>query len=121
VLGPEALRLVIERGVADDHLRDAVAVTEIEEQHAAEVADAMHPAEQDDVAADVGCSQRSKGVGARQLSERFYCHCASDVRCPMADGRWPVSDIRCATVVATVPRPTVSCCPVARSFILTSP
>ena len=60
--------------VAHDDLRDAVAVADVDEDERAEVADAVHPAEQDDVLADVGGRQRAAGVGAREGSEGFDVH-----------------------------------------------
>ena len=39
--------------VAHDDLRDAVAIADVDEDERAEVANAMHPAEQHDVLADV--------------------------------------------------------------------
>ena len=54
VLRAQPLRQADERlVVAHDDLRDAVAIANIDEDERAEVANAMHPAEQDDVLADV--------------------------------------------------------------------
>jgi hypothetical protein len=66
-LRAQALRLRHERiVVADDDLRDAVAIAQVEEQQRAEIADAVDPSEQHDVAPDVGGRQRAAGVRARK-------------------------------------------------------
>ena len=44
------------------HLRQAVMVAQVDEQHAAMVADAMAPAGQPDVLADVAVAQRAAGM-----------------------------------------------------------
>ena len=46
------------------HLGDAVVVAEIDEQHAAMVADAMAPAGKAHLLADVACAQGAAGMGA---------------------------------------------------------
>ena len=71
-LGPhEAARLVGGRciGPVDDHLGDPVPVPEVEEDQAALVAPAVHPAGQSDLAPGVGRAQlaaRVRAVGARE-------------------------------------------------------
>ena len=47
-----------------DHLGEAVMVAQIDEQHAAMVADAMAPAGETHITADVAISQRAAGMGA---------------------------------------------------------
>ena len=86
-LGAQALGLLLERRVADHDLRDAVAVAEVEEHDAAEIADAVDPAEQDDVLADVGGRQFAAGVGAGEVAERFNVHSMSEVRGPRSEVR----------------------------------
>ena len=54
--------------VADDDLRHAVAVANIDEEERAEVAKTVHPAEQHDVLADVGSREGTTGVGSREGS-----------------------------------------------------
>ena len=47
---------------------DAVAIADVQEHQRAEVANAMHPPEQDDVLAHVGGGQRPAGVGAIEIA-----------------------------------------------------
>ncbi len=61
----QALRPLEQVGVAfDDHLRVAVPIAQVEENERAEVANAMHPAEQGDICADVGGAKATTGVRA---------------------------------------------------------
>ncbi len=53
---------------ADHHLRDAGAVANIEKRDAAEVADAVHPAKQHDVGADVGGTERATGMRSSEVA-----------------------------------------------------
>ena len=99
------------RLVADDGLRDAVAVADVEEHDAAEIADAVDPSHDDDVFAGIGGGQFAAGVGTSESSEGLYAHSMSDVRCPMPDV------LRMAS--ATVPRATACCSPVFMFLILT--
>ena len=55
--------------VADDDLRHAVAIAEVDEHERAEVADAVHPAEQHDILSGVGSGQRAAGVGPGECAE----------------------------------------------------
>ena len=65
VLGAEPFGVGHQRAVVGDHhLRDTVTVAHVEEQQAAEIADAMDPPQEHDVGADVGQAQRAAGVGA---------------------------------------------------------
>jgi hypothetical protein len=48
----------------EDELADAVAVAEVDEDHATEIAAAMNPSHQNDALADVGGAQLSARVGA---------------------------------------------------------
>ena len=50
------------RIVADDDLRHAVPIAQIDEHQRAEIAHAVHPAEQDDVGAGVARGQCAAGV-----------------------------------------------------------
>ena len=69
VLRPQPLGHADERFVvADDDLRDAVAIANVDEHERAEVANAVHPAEQDDVLADVSRRKSTTGVGPREGS-----------------------------------------------------
>ena len=73
-LGAELLGLLHERlVVADDDLRDAVAVADVDEQDGAHVADAVDPSEQDGRLADRGGPQRAAGVGTTKVSEWLHC------------------------------------------------
>src|SRR4029079_1113546 len=120
-LRAQPLGLGLERFAVHDHLRDAVAVAHVEEQHAAEIAHAVHPAKEDDVLVHVTRREYSTGVGASERAERFYCHCASDVRCEVSGCRRPRSEVRGATAEATEALGRVCCWPVLSSLILTSP
>ena len=55
----------------DNHLRQAVAVADVEKHQRTHVADAVHPAEQDDVLANVGETKGATGVRASEGSELF--------------------------------------------------
>ena len=59
--------------VADDDLRHAVAVADVDEDDGAHVADAVDPAEQDGRLADVGGPQRAAGMGSTKVSEWLHC------------------------------------------------
>src|SRR4029079_17286391 len=120
-LGAQPLGLGLERFAVHDHLRDAVAVAHVEEQHAAEIAHAVHPAKEHDVLVHVTRRECSTGVRAGERSERFYCHCASDVRCEVSGVRGPRSEVRGATAEATEALGRFCCWPVPSSLILTSP
>ena len=62
-LGPQALRPLEQRLLAlDDDLGEAVAVAHVDEEQRTQVADAMHPAQEDDVAPDVAGTERATGV-----------------------------------------------------------
>jgi hypothetical protein len=50
-----------------------VAIANIEEQQAAEIANSMDPAEEDDLRADVGRTERAAGVCAGEGAE-LVCH-----------------------------------------------
>ena len=54
--------------VADDHLRHAVAIANVDEQERAEIAKTVHPAEQHGVLADVGSREGTAGVRSRERS-----------------------------------------------------
>ena len=69
--------------VADDDLRDAFAIADIDEEHAAEIAHAVHPAEERRVGAEIVGAQRAAGVSSFPVAELF-CHLVS--RCT-DDGR----------------------------------
>jgi hypothetical protein len=56
---------------ADHDLRDARAVADVEERHAAKIADPVHPPEQHDVGANVLGTHATACVGAFQISEMF--------------------------------------------------
>jgi hypothetical protein len=60
VLGLEALDLGQDIAVAADHLRQPVAVAQVEEAERAEVADAVNPSEQHDRLADIGGAQHRR-------------------------------------------------------------
>ncbi len=69
ILGPESSGARDERlVVADDDLRHAVTVANIDEQERAEIPKTVHPAEQHDVLADVGCRECTAGVRSREGS-----------------------------------------------------
>ncbi len=64
VLGAHLLGAAVHRRVdvvVEDHLRDAVAVAQMDEDHAAQVAAAMHPAHQD----DASCLRRRRATRRR--------------------------------------------------------
>ena len=65
LLGPFDDPLVI----ASDGLCQPVAIADVEEQQRAEVADAVHPAEQHDLPADVLRPEGAAGVGATKIAE----------------------------------------------------
>ena len=52
----------------DDDLRQAMTIANVEEQQRSEVADAMHPAEQHRLLADVTGTQRTAGVGSSETA-----------------------------------------------------
>ncbi len=73
-LGAELLGLVDERVVvADDDLRDAIAIAHVDEEDGAHVADAVDPSEQDGRLADRGGPQRAAGVSTTKVSEWLHC------------------------------------------------
>ena len=53
---------------AEDELRDAVAVAQMDEQHAAQVAAAMHPAHQYGAFAGIGGTEFPAGMCAAQFA-----------------------------------------------------
>jgi hypothetical protein len=61
------------RVVRHQHLCDAVAIADVEEQQAAEIANPMDPAEEDHLRADVGCPECAAGVCAGERAE-LVCH-----------------------------------------------
>ena len=67
-LRADALDALEQRLVAfDDHLRQAVAIADVEEQQRAQIADAMHPSEQHGILPDVA---GTKGAAGMRASER---------------------------------------------------
>ncbi len=69
VLGPQPLGQAHERlVVADDDLGHAVPIANVDEDERAEVAKAVHPAEEDDVLPDVSGRQSATGMGSREGS-----------------------------------------------------
>ena len=69
--GAQLLGDLERRAVRVGHdLRQAVMVAQIDEQHAAVVADAVAPARQPHVLADVAVAQRAAGVGTIAMHER---------------------------------------------------
>ena len=58
----------------EDELRDAFAVAQVHEEHAAQVAAAMHPAHQDGGLAFVGGAQLAAGMGAAKVAEKIECY-----------------------------------------------
>ena len=56
------------------HLGDAVAVAQIDEDHAAMIAAAVDPAHQDDGLALVGGAQHAAGVGAAKFAQKIQCN-----------------------------------------------
>ena len=69
-------------GIGDD-LRHAVVVAQVDEQHAAVVADAVHPARQPNVFTDIGLPKRAAGV--RAITMQF---CLGHCRKPFARYGW---------------------------------
>ena len=57
--------------VADHDLRHAVAVADVDEEHAAKIANAVHPAEQHRVRAEIVGAQRAAGVCSCPVAELF--------------------------------------------------
>ena len=55
----------------EDELRDAFAVAQVDEDHAAQIAAAVHPAHQDGALAGVGGAQFAAGVRAAQLAQKI--------------------------------------------------
>ena len=112
-LGSQALGLGHQRLVVlvEDDLRDAGAVADVDEQQPAEVAHAMHPAEQHDVRADVVGPQRAAGVRACQVAE-LLSHVAS---VPRESPRQPRPGRRCVWVCAA------RCLTVTVPFAISSP
>ena len=69
VFGPEALGHGHQRVVVTNHeLRDARAIADVDEGHPAEIADAVDPAEQHHVRADVVGAERAAGVCASEVA-----------------------------------------------------
>ena len=67
----QQFRLGVHRRVAvgaKDQLRDAFAVAQVDEEHAAQIAAAMHPAHQDGAFAGVGGAKFAAGMRAAQLA-----------------------------------------------------
>ena len=106
-LGAHALDALEQRLVAfDDHLGQAVAIADVEEQQRAEVADAMHPSEQHDVA----CRRRRDEA-------RHRCECARanlivqpfpESSTSMNAPRWPRYSARLSSIFLTVTVPFAS-------------
>jgi hypothetical protein len=68
VLAAQAFRRLDERlVVTDDDLRDAVAIADVDEHERSEVADAVHPAKQNDVASDIGGRQGTAGMSSSKI------------------------------------------------------
>ena len=68
-LGAQPLRHGHQRVVlADDDLRDARAVADVDEGDAAQIANAVHPSEEHDVGADVARAQRTTCVSSSQTT-----------------------------------------------------
>ena len=63
-----------------DDLRDAVAVAQVDEQHAAVVAHAVHPAHEHDVQVHVRARELAAGVRARPVAEAVEGHAVAAVR-----------------------------------------
>jgi hypothetical protein len=54
-----------------DQLGDAIAIPQMNEEHAAEIAPAMHPTHQQGGLASVGGAQLAAGVGAAQFAQEI--------------------------------------------------
>ena len=75
--------------VAGDDLRDAVAVADVDERERSEIAQAVHPSEQDDLAAGVFQSKLAARMGTGEVFERLNVHGSSSEACHggrLADG-----------------------------------
>ena len=69
VLRPQPLRDGHQRVVvADDQLRQPGPVADVDEGDAAQIANAMHPSEQNHVCADVAGAQLAAGMGASEVA-----------------------------------------------------
>ena len=66
-LGPHPLDPLQQRIVAlDNHLGQAVAIADVDEQQRTEIADAMHPPEEHGLLADIGRTKRTAGMRASE-------------------------------------------------------
>ena len=65
-LRAQPLGALQQRRILDHDLRQAVTIAHVEEQQRSHVADAMHPAQQHDVLADVGRAKRATGVSTSE-------------------------------------------------------
>ena len=71
-LGLELLGLAEQRLGLGDHLGHAVPVADVEEDHRAHVAHAVHPAEEDHLLADVLGTEFTAGVSSVQIAEKVH-------------------------------------------------
>ena len=82
--GAQRLDLLERRAVrVGDHLAQAVVVAQVDEEHAAVVAHAVHPAGKPDLFVDVALAERAAGVGAIAM----HFGSVENARC--ADARGP--------------------------------
>ena len=74
VFGAQHLGLGVQFGAAvgvKDDLRDAIAVAQMNEEHAAQIAAAMHPSHQQGGLAHIGSAQLAAGVRAAQVTQKI--------------------------------------------------
>jgi len=57
--------------LAHDDLRHAAAIADVDEGHATQIADPVHPSEQHHVCSYILGAQRAAGVGSSQITEQF--------------------------------------------------
>jgi hypothetical protein len=57
--------------LADDDLRHAAAIADIDESDAAEIADAVHPAEEHCLRPDIRGAKGAARMGPAEIAERF--------------------------------------------------